>query len=80
MISHATKDLADAGSDYVSRVLPLVFPDGSTDGARQCVNITVIDDSVYEPDETFTVRLTAITSRVETANAETTITITDDEG
>ena len=59
---------------------PLVFPDDSTDGAVQCANITIMDDSVYEPDETFTVRLTAVTSRVETGNTETTITITDDEG
>ena len=39
---------AMAGSDYISVVSARVFPSGSTDGATECVNITILDDTEFE--------------------------------
>ena len=59
---------------------PLVFPAGSTDGAMECMNITIMEDTLFEGDETFTVGLMVVTSGVMAGNTETIVTITDNEG
>jgi hypothetical protein len=40
--------------------MDVVFPAGTSNGAMQCVNITITDDSAVEGDETFTVSLTVL--------------------
>ena len=40
-----------------------------------CVNISIVDDDVFEGDETFTVTLTVITPGVIEGNTITTVTI-----
>ena len=70
---------AIAGSDYVSVSMDVVFPVGTSNGGMQCIDVTIIDDSEMEGDETFTVTLTT-SSPVTLGNAVTTITITDIDG
>ena len=45
----------------------------------QCVNISIVDDDVFEGDETFTVTLTVTTPGVMVGNTVTTVTIIDDD-
>lgn len=71
---------AVAGSDYTSTSINLVFLVGSPADAMQCVNVTIVDDDMFEGEETFAVVLTVITSRVMEGITVTTVTITDDEG
>ena len=72
---------AIAGSDYVSVSMDVVFPAGTSNGDMQCIDVTIIDDSEMEGDETFTVALTTSSPVVMTlGNAVTTITITDNDG
>ena len=67
-----------ADGDYVAVSDTPVFPIGSTDGAMQCATITIVDDEVFEIDETFTATLTPSTADVALGNAVVIITITDD--
>ena len=66
---------AIAGSDYMPVSMDVVFPVGTSNGGMQCINVTIIDDSTMEGDETFTVTLTTSSPVVTLGNAVTTITI-----
>ena len=57
--------------------MDLVFTAGTSNGTMQCINVTIIDDSLVESNETFTVTLITSNSVVELGNNLTTITITD---
>ena len=70
---------AVAGSDYEQISAPLTFPTGSVAGDMQCVNISIVDDFLFEGDETFTVSLTVTTPGVMEGNTSTTVTIRDDD-
>ena len=74
------KGSAVAGSDYESVSSSLMFPAGSINGSTQCINITILDGEVFEAEENLTVTLTVMTPRVMVENAQTAITIFDDEG
>jgi hypothetical protein len=66
---------ADAGSDYVRKDSRLVFLPGET---RHLVRVTLVNDRVHEPTETFQVEI----DRVEQATigrGTATVTITDDD-
>ena len=52
-----------------------MFPAEST--SMQCINITIIDDSVFEGDETFTLTIEVTTPDVTEGNTTTTVTITE---
>ena len=71
---------ATAASDYVASAVALTFPGGSSNGARQCVNITITPDTEMEGDETFTVTLTTSSLTAELGNTVTNITITKTPG
>lgn len=71
---------AVADIDYTAVSSSLEFPENSANGAVQCVNIMTIEDTFFEGDATFTVRLTVMTSGVTTGNDETTINIIDNDG
>ena len=75
-----TLSAAIAGSDYVSVSMDVVFPAGTSNGGVQCIDVTIMDDSEMEGDETFTVTLTTSSPAVTLGNAVTTITITDNDG
>ena len=76
----ASLSAAIAGSDYLSVSTDVVFSAGTSNGGMQCINVTIIDDSEIEGDETFTVTLTTSSPAVTLGNAVTTITITDNDG
>ena len=93
MLKHSTvhsqcesSSAAIAGSDYVSVSMDVVFPAGTSNGGMQCIDVTIIDDSEMEGDETFTVALSTSSpvvtfgNAVTLENAVTTITITDNDG
>ena len=68
-----------AGTDYTMNSLSLEFPAGSEAAEVQCMNVAILDDTLFEEDETFTVGLTVMTSDVMTGNDTTTITITEND-
>jgi hypothetical protein len=74
-ISNVAINAAIAGSDYVSVSMDVVFPTGASNGATQCVSITITHDSAVEGDETFTVSLTTSSLLATPGNAMATITI-----
>ena len=67
-------------SDYNSIQSSLIFSLGSSDGAMRCENVTIIDDSVLEGDQSFTLTLNASDPSVILSTPMTTIIITDDDG
>lgn len=70
-------NLASAGSDYNSAVRFLTSPSGGI----ECLNITIIDDSVaLEGNESFMVVLSTSDPYVVLGNSQQVITIIDNEG
>jgi hypothetical protein len=55
-----TDGTATAGSDYNVIGTSLTFPAGSTDGTTQTIVITIPQDNVPEPAETFNLQLSAL--------------------
>ncbi len=55
----------------------LTFSSGASDGDRECMNVTIMDDDALEADETFSVTLTTSDDDVNVVNSMTTVTITD---
>ena len=78
-LSITTADSAVAGSDYEMTTMNLAFPISSMDNDIQCLNITIMEDTLVEGDETFAVTLTTALG-VTTGTDITIITITDNEG
>ena len=73
----ATAGTATAGSDYTAPAATLALPAGQT---RITLDVSILDDSLAEQDEDFTVSLTAVGSAYTLGTvSSTTITITDDE-
>ena len=67
------------GCDYVEMMTSLIFVASST---RECSSIVVINDRLYENDETFYVRLFATDTRVQINpnKSQVTVQINDDDG
>ena len=70
-----------ADDDYTPIAsFPLEFPVGTNANDTQCVNISILDNDIFEETETFTVELTVVPHpRVMEGNAETIIYITDND-
>ena len=65
-----------ANLDYGQVNMRLSFGQGS--GSRQCLNITIIDDSVLEGEESFLLVLRSDSAEVTTRNAS--VSIQDNDG
>ena len=65
------------GVDYTSITVTLIF-DGSN--TRQCNEVAITDDNIYEDDETFSVTLTTGDEDVTLEPDNGIVTITDDDG
>lgn len=57
--------LLSVGVDYTLSSTMLTFPNGSQLGARQCVNVSIIDDEAVENTESFYIQLSTNDSNVE---------------
>ena len=70
-----------ADSDYVTTTLMITF-EPSSDGQRVCGLVLIIDDLLDEVNEQFSVRITSVSnpSIMVGMNAETCVTIIDDDG
>ena len=64
-------------SDFEAFSEPLVIPEGGTDVS---FTISVLGDTVPEPDEIFTIELLAVTAGVTIATPSLPVTINDDDG
>ena len=80
-VTYTTADgTASAGSDYTAASGTLTFAPGDT--ADKTITVTVLDDALDEPDEDFTVTLSALTGTPVNAiidPATVTVTIGDDD-
>ncbi len=70
---------AQGGFDYVSLAPNLIFTSGSADNAVRCVNISILEDTALEGNQTFTVALTTSDPDVMLGTGMY-ITITDNDG
>lgn len=69
------------GQDYVGfDQHTLTFPSGSSSGATECVNISVMDDKAFEKDEVFTVHLVDFEEGIIADTSYIEVIINDDEG
>lgn len=66
---------AAAGSDFIAATGNLSIPAGSTTGT---VSVSIVGDTVVEPDETFTVQVSSVNGTAVT-NVAGTVTITNDD-
>ena len=68
--------------DYDAVDTVLEFPEGSEDGARMCINVTIHDDLLVEGNETFSVKLAIESGNggVSLGNNHSVITILDANG
>ena len=64
-----------ADDDFIDGTFPLVFTE---QGARQCINITIIDDNVYETNEDVSINLTTTNPSV-TLMPKSVVLIIEDE-
>ena len=69
--------------DYAVLDTVVVFPEGSTAGDVQCVNITILDDDMLEGTESFTLQASAVDTNsliiIDPSLSQTTISIADSE-
>ncbi|MBI3932323.1 MAG: hypothetical protein HY317_02815 [Acidobacteria bacterium] len=76
-VAYATADgSAVAGADYQGTTGTLTFGAGAANGATQTISVPLLDDSLVDPNETFTVSLTGGTALLGTER-ETLVTIKD---
>ncbi len=77
-LTYATSDgSAVAPSDYRTRSATLLIPAGATSGT---INVNVVGDTTLEPDETFTVTLTGVTSGPAViGDSSATVTVANDD-
>ena len=72
-----------ATSDYAPVDTVVVFPEGSTSGDMQCVNVTILDDDVIEGTEIFTLQATTVGATsliiIDPSLSLTTVSIADSE-
>ena len=66
--------------DYIDASMEISFPEQSMDGNILCINVSIVDDTALEGDETFTVSLTVTSGGTIVGNNMTTITIIDNDG
>ncbi len=76
----STPASAEGDSDFETTPLTLTFPSGAMDGDSLCGNVSIIDDSALEGEETFTVTLDVTDGSATVGNNATTIHISDDDG
>ena len=71
-----------AGSDYTPVSTPLTFTSGETIGSTRCVTVDILDDSVVESAEMFTILLLSdgLTQTINTTSANVTIYEDDSDG
>ena len=67
---------AKAGSDFSGRAVTLTFPVGATTAS---LSVPVTTDTVSEPDETFTVKLSSPKGGARVADGAATLTVLDDD-
>lgn len=58
----------------------VTFSNGSANGSELCVNITIIDDTIEERNESFRVAIEVITPFVGIRNHQTDVIIIDNDG
>lgn len=71
---------AVATTDYTEAVMTLTFLQGSMNGAMECLDVTIANDTALEGDETFAVTLTTSDTDVMLGNNQTEVTISDEDG
>jgi len=77
-VGYATANgTATAGTDYTSKLGTLNWSGG--DAADQYFDVTILNDGVYEGDETFKANLSGATGATLGSPSSATVTITDDE-
>ena len=67
-------------ADFLSVDTNVTFSTGTTDGAIQCIEVTIADDMALEANETFEIQLSTSDLSVILGNNETNILITDNDG
>lgn len=78
-VNYATSDgTATAGADYTAANGTLNWADG--DAAAKSFPVTIIDDAIIDPNETFTVTLSNPTGGATIADGTGTVTIFDNDG
>ena len=75
-VPYTVSGSASMGSDYTITGSPLIIPAGST---SQAIAITVVPDTIFEPDETVIVAMGAPVNANPGAITQHTVTITDDD-
>ena len=80
LILNTVDDTAQGGADYVPLATSLCFDTESP--ARQCVNVTLLDDNLFEGGESFILMLSsAISSNlVDITSNVTTVSVIDNDG
>ncbi|MXV53348.1 DUF11 domain-containing protein, partial [Pedobacter sp. HMF7647] len=79
-INYSTADgSATSGSDYTATSGVITFPAGSVSGATQTISVSIINDLLSEPTESFAVNLGGATGGVTISTANGTGTINDDD-
>ena len=69
---------ANLFSDIVPVDVVLEF--GGNFGSRRCLNITVVDDLVFESEESFDLIASVLSTNISTFISDSVVTIVDDDG
>ena len=69
-----------SAADYESLEVQITFDSMSMEGSTECVDITITDDSITEPEESFSVTLEAVSDFVTFGTSSSAIVIHDNDG
>ena len=78
--------ISDPGEDFVnpsSEDLNLIFETNSTDGTTRCINITILDDNIFEGIHSFQLGIMDVTPsgiNIDVITTQVSINIMDSDG
>ena len=74
-----SRSLSQTSADFVAVDFQLTFPSMSPLGSTQCVTITITDDVITEPEQTFYLTLVPVSDFIVVGEASTSSVVIDDD-
>jgi hypothetical protein len=79
ILTYSIFDSSLAGSDFVEVDTTVVFPPWSADDSRMCFNVTILDDSNFQKERSFSLEIGDVEDNVRLLVSSLEVTVHDDD-